>query len=192
MEVKTERIWDYKGDHYVHRIVRHLEDDVQVQLPDIDSRRTTEGDMKYWKLEDESFHWELNYILTTQLQEQREYFERRINDLLTSSSNIFKLEELNEVDRALEQKRQKYSKKITDLEKDLKSREKTVNKLKSKISELDNDKEVLNELNASLESSHASIQNPKKEKTVTASNQLKTEIHNEEDRKKKLETKIAA
>lgn len=75
MQVGRNRVWDYVGDNFVHRLVQNKEDGKMVEVPS-DSRSKQEefGD----KLE--GVELEYTYLLTSQLQSQREYYERLLSE----------------------------------------------------------------------------------------------------------------
>eukprot|EP00898_Chlorokybus_atmophyticus_P000967 jgi/Chlat1/1871/Chrsp141S02192 len=95
MELHTQRVWDYVGDNFVHRLIQSKTDGKLVELhaPDSQSRlrdscgascATASGSgeedecciheaMLNSKLE--NMHYEYNHLLTSQLESQRQYFE---------------------------------------------------------------------------------------------------------------------
>jgi len=96
MEMQTQRVWDYAGDGYVHRLIQNRADGKLVELPGrIDeSGEGSEGDDNSSAvngMEDrkqaheiefnskmEALAMEYNYLLTSQLDTQRAYFEEKI------------------------------------------------------------------------------------------------------------------
>src|SRR5579859_4722747 len=84
MELETQRVWDYGGDGYVHRLIQTKSDGKLVDLPPVASTgtyyhpadRAVEDDISREKLD--SMGMEYTYLLTTQLESQRVYYEERI------------------------------------------------------------------------------------------------------------------
>ncbi|GAD99060.1 RING and UBP finger domain protein, putative [Paecilomyces variotii No. 5] len=77
MDLATQRVWDYVGDGYVHRIIQSKTDGKLVELP---ARDDSALDPPDWedavpreKLENMSV--EYTHLLTSQLESQRAYFE---------------------------------------------------------------------------------------------------------------------
>lgn len=71
MELQSQRVWDYTGDNYVHRLVQNKSDGKLVELgtPLGDSANDDKLD---------SINLEYTYLLTSQLDAQRLYFEEKI------------------------------------------------------------------------------------------------------------------
>ena len=92
IELMTQRVWDYLGDNYVHRLVQNRMDGKLVELPEggaggamNKTKEQAEGDAK---LEEaligsklESVLQEYNDMLTRTLDDQRKFFEDRISSL---------------------------------------------------------------------------------------------------------------
>lgn len=77
MDLATQRVWDYVGDAYVHRIIQSKSDGKLVELPAADNSALEPPDMEdavpREKLENMSV--EYTHLLTSQLESQRAYFE---------------------------------------------------------------------------------------------------------------------
>lgn len=82
MDIETQRVWDYAGDGYVHRLIQNKSDGKLVELPSAlsDSRnpdRQHDGDcVPREKLD--NIGMEYTYLLTSQLDSQRLYFEEKV------------------------------------------------------------------------------------------------------------------
>jgi BRCA1-associated protein len=84
MELETQRVWDYAGDGYVHRLIQTKSDGKLVEFPPVASTGTyyhpadrgIEDDVSREKLD--SMGMEYTYLLTTQLESQRVYYEEMI------------------------------------------------------------------------------------------------------------------
>ncbi|ODM23186.1 hypothetical protein SI65_00775 [Aspergillus cristatus] len=77
MDLSTQRVWDYLGDAYVHRIIQNKGDGKLVELPAADNSALDPPDwtdaVPREKLENMSV--EYTHLLTSQLESQRAYFE---------------------------------------------------------------------------------------------------------------------
>ncbi|KAI9367079.1 hypothetical protein BJX61DRAFT_356056 [Aspergillus egyptiacus] len=77
MDLSTQRVWDYVGDAYVHRIIQSKTDGKLVELPAADDSALDPPDwtdaVPREKLENMSV--EYTHLLTSQLESQRAYFE---------------------------------------------------------------------------------------------------------------------
>uniref|UniRef100_T1J2K9 BRCA1-associated protein n=1 Tax=Strigamia maritima TaxID=126957 RepID=T1J2K9_STRMM len=71
MQLGNNRVWDYAGDNYVHRLVQNKTDGKLVEL---NERSMVVQDEKV-----DSIQLEYTYLLTSQLESQRAYFEERIS-----------------------------------------------------------------------------------------------------------------
>ncbi|CAI9715616.1 BRCA1-associated protein-like [Octopus vulgaris] len=69
MQLGNNKVWDYAGDNYVHRLVQNKTDG---KLVEVDER----GNAVYEKLD--ALTLEYTYLLTSQLESQRLYFEEKI------------------------------------------------------------------------------------------------------------------
>ncbi|KAI5293727.1 hypothetical protein KEM55_006944, partial [Ascosphaera atra] len=80
MDLASQRVWDYMGDGYVHRIVQNQADGKLVELPAADSSALEPPDwndaVPREKLENMSV--EYTHLLTSQLESQRAYFEEKV------------------------------------------------------------------------------------------------------------------
>eukprot|EP01135_Chromosphaera_perkinsii_P011360 Nk52_evm5s2391 gene=Nk52_evmTU5s2391 len=109
MELETQRVWDYAGDNYVHRLIQNNTDGKMIEFPGrnehagrrsygagdmADSRgyeqsgsRTgddsdalyTEGNCSFNEEKVDAIELEYTYLLTSQLESQREYFQDKIS-----------------------------------------------------------------------------------------------------------------
>ncbi|CEG69813.1 hypothetical protein RMATCC62417_05821 [Rhizopus microsporus] len=84
LDIASQRVWDYVGDGYVHRLVQNMADGKLVELPDNTTPDNTASSQE--KLE--AIALEYSYMLTTQLDSQRIYYENQIDKI---SSQLIKL-----------------------------------------------------------------------------------------------------
>ncbi|KAI0084471.1 BRCA1-associated protein 2-domain-containing protein [Irpex rosettiformis] len=95
LELETQRVWDYAGDGYVHRLIQNKADGKLVELPSAASSMTMGGSnrdingggggpsaadaLSAEKIE--AIGIEYSYLLTSQLDSQRAYYETQTNEL---------------------------------------------------------------------------------------------------------------
>lgn len=90
LELETQRVWDYAGDAYVHRLIQNRADGKLVELPSASISSTTMGGerglgpgpadaMAAEKVE--AIGIEYSYLLTSQLDSQRAYYEEQTAEL---------------------------------------------------------------------------------------------------------------
>ncbi|KAJ3756835.1 hypothetical protein EV360DRAFT_47291 [Lentinula raphanica] len=92
LELETQRVWDYAGDGYVHRLIRNKADGKVVELPSAatamssspPSRESGLGPSAADALSAEKIEAigiEYSYLLTSQLDSQRAYYEDQTAEL---------------------------------------------------------------------------------------------------------------
>lgn len=94
MDIDTQRVWDYAGDGYVHRLIQSKPDGKLVELPSALAHLNLTGEV-----DDESggadyvprekldnIGMEYTYLLTSQLESQRLYFEEKITQAADKAS----------------------------------------------------------------------------------------------------------
>lgn len=79
LEIETQRVWDYVGDGYVHRLIQNMVDGKIVELSNSDEQTIPEDKM-------ESLTSEFSFLLTTKLDSQRIYYEDLLDRLTTQLS----------------------------------------------------------------------------------------------------------
>lgn len=102
LELETQRVWDYAGDAYVHRLIQNRADGKLVELPSaaasmgIAPRDTGLGPSQADALTAEKIEAigiEYSYLLTSQLDSQRAFYEEQSSDL---QNQIVELRRLTE------------------------------------------------------------------------------------------------
>ncbi|KAF7294492.1 hypothetical protein MKEN_01441800 [Mycena kentingensis (nom. inval.)] len=105
LELETQRVWDYAGDGYVHRLIQNKADGKLVELPNASSSMSAgarDGDpgpgpadaLTAEKVE--AIGIEYSYLLTSQLDSQRAYYEEQVNELTAQVGQLRSmLERLN-------------------------------------------------------------------------------------------------
>lgn len=88
LELETQRVWDYAGDGYVHRIIQNKTDGKLVEFPGVNMA----SDFRYEKDEAklEAITMEYNFLLTSQLEAQRAYFEQQISKIQKEKTKVEK------------------------------------------------------------------------------------------------------
>lgn len=117
LQLGTQRVWDYAGDNYVHRLIQTKEEgkvveyepgDEATQRPDIPGLGSEE--------KVENLELEFAHLLTSQLESQRKYFQARLEEVETTAGvRISELERrLAETSAAEETLQARLSSAMTD------------------------------------------------------------------------------
>ncbi|KAJ7113706.1 hypothetical protein C8R43DRAFT_1091406 [Mycena crocata] len=97
LELETQRVWDYAGDGYVHRLIQNKADGKLVELPSASSSMGASprdgglgpGPADALSAEKiEAIGIEYSYLLTSQLDSQREYYEEQTSELATQVGEL--------------------------------------------------------------------------------------------------------
>ncbi|TKA74170.1 hypothetical protein B0A55_06586 [Friedmanniomyces simplex] len=82
MDISTQHVWDYAGDGYVHRLIQSKPDAKLIDLPSWTRHENeafrAEGGDSVPREKMESMATEYTYLLTSQLEGQRRYFEEQV------------------------------------------------------------------------------------------------------------------
>jgi BRCA1-associated protein len=87
MDITTHEVWDYAGDGYVHRLIQNKADGKLIDLPAAASRTgananaglTALGEDSVPREKIENMSMEYTYLLTSQLDSQRRYYEEKLD-----------------------------------------------------------------------------------------------------------------
>lgn len=122
LELETQRVWDYAGDAYVHRLIQNRTDGKLVELPSASitagtgvdtSRALGPGPADTMAAEKvEAIGMEYSYLLTSQLDSQRAYYEEQMQAMKDQISSVYtkleiqsqEIDALNSQRQAVEQK----------------------------------------------------------------------------------------
>ncbi|EEB05494.1 ubiquitin-protein ligase E3 [Schizosaccharomyces japonicus yFS275] len=89
MELESQRVWDYIGDNYVHRL---LQSDTDGKLVELSTKATEENEENIGsssrQKEMKKMSLEYTHILTSQLESQREYYEARLKSLADKYTDL--------------------------------------------------------------------------------------------------------
>jgi BRCA1-associated protein len=95
MDIATQHVWDYAGDGYVHRLIQNKGDGKLVDLPaavysgkgkDVDGGMAAFGADMVPREKMEAMGNEYTYLLTSQLDSQRLYFEEQLQRAVDKAS----------------------------------------------------------------------------------------------------------
>lgn len=92
MDISTQHVWDYAGDGYVHRLIQSKPDSRLIDLPSESRQRheneafRSEGSDSVPREKMESMAAEYTYLLTSQLEGQRRYFEEQVERAVDKAS----------------------------------------------------------------------------------------------------------
>ena len=100
LELETQRVWDYAGDGYVHRLIQNKADGKLVELPSAAAAVGTRGEgtgggptaadaLTAEKIE--AIGIEYSYLLTSQLDSQRTFYEEQTAELRSQVDAMRKL-----------------------------------------------------------------------------------------------------
>ncbi|GFY58875.1 BRCA1-associated protein [Trichonephila inaurata madagascariensis] len=135
MQLGNNRVWDYAGDNYVHRLVQNKADGKPVELEPV----WVENEEKM-----DSMQLEYTYLLTSQLEAQRHYFEDRLTRIETEA--LKQLEEMKEKTKHAVDERKQLEEKLNRVTKEKQSMDKKISQLTSKVNrvmmELKDEKEL--------------------------------------------------
>lgn len=140
MQLGNNRVWDYAGDNYVHRLVQNKTDGKLVEL---DERASMEHDEKI-----DSIQLEYTYLLTSQLESQRAYFEERIARFEKDAH--MQIEELKERTKQSVDESKKLQEQLQASCQEKSTQEKKVQLLSSKLSTVAKDLKDETEMNKCL------------------------------------------
>lgn len=166
MDIKTQRVWDYAGDNYVHRIVQNEVDGKLVEVSgtvqttqgsseqhsQADNNKTTDDkdlDLAENFLRHKEYHLEYVQVLISQLESQREYYENKIGSLQNTLLPSEKLQDLETRIKVQEVKQVEYDGILESTAKALE----VANELRTKQEkELAEKNEIIRGMSANIES----------------------------------------
>ncbi|PPR03194.1 hypothetical protein CVT26_008042 [Gymnopilus dilepis] len=106
LELETQRVWDYAGDGYVHRLIQNKADGKLVELPSAAASinpSPRDGGLGPSQADAltaekiEAIGIEYSYLLTSQLDSQRSFYEEQTNELRSQLGSLKTLvESMNE------------------------------------------------------------------------------------------------
>ncbi|KAG1971300.1 BRCA1-associated protein [Pimephales promelas] len=148
MQLTNHRVWDYAGDNYVHRLVASKTDGKMVQYE-------CEGDTCQDEKID-ALQLEYSYLLTSQLDSQRIYWENKIVHLEKDTA-----EEINNMKAKFKEtidKCDSLERKLNELIKEKQSIEKKCSQLNLKVVKLGQELREEQEMNRCLRANQTQLQ----------------------------------
>lgn len=184
LELSSQRVWDYAGDGYVHRLIQNKSDGKLVELPAANSHsyaRSDHIDDKEGLQKTESIYLEYQYLLAAQLETQRSWFEQKMREHEEIRSR--QMRELEDQLRATKEQLQKSSSRNKELEKDSQSmitsqfeKDKTIRNLEEQVRDLmlflDARKAIAREDSELADGSVISLSNPEAKIASASSSSL--------------------
>lgn len=135
MQLGNNSVWDYAGDNYVHRLVQNKTDGKLVEL----ETSRTDSDEKL-----DSVQLEYTYLLTSQLEKQRRYFEDCME--MFQKDNSRQINELKEKTQIAVEERKELEQKLRQVTKDRESMRRKSEQLSQQLTktkaELQEEKEI--------------------------------------------------
>ncbi|KAF3820671.1 hypothetical protein GH733_005216 [Mirounga leonina] len=153
MQLTNHRVWDYAGDNYVHRLVASKTDGKIVQYE-------CEGDTCQEEKID-ALQLEYSYLLTSQLESQRIYWENKIVRIEKDTA-----EEINNMKTKFKETIEKCDNlehRLNDLLKEKQSVERKCTQLNTKVAKLTTELKEEQEMNKCLRANQVLLQNKLKE-----------------------------
>ncbi|QIW99455.1 hypothetical protein AMS68_004973 [Peltaster fructicola] len=123
MDIGTQRVWDYAGDGYVHRLIQSKPDG-RIELPErarhANEAFRAEGSDSVPREKMENMATEYTFLLTSQLEGQRRYFEEQVERAVDKAAQAsMRVEELATSTSELSQKLEDTAAEANDLRESL-------------------------------------------------------------------------
>ncbi|KAG1176747.1 hypothetical protein G6F70_003265 [Rhizopus microsporus] len=207
LEIETQRIWDYLGDGYVHRLLQNMVDGAIVELPPNEANssksslghshdedepksgdsstknssiiRPTDGMMN--KLENIST--EYTFMLTSQMDSQRMYYEDQLDTLTKQASTIeSEIQRMTDYLNSVQQAQEHLKETDTNLEHILIENKKEKDRMDKKVAQV---KERYNKVQNNLNEEKAVTKSLTKNNTL-----LKKQVEEKEKMIEKLTRQV--
>ncbi|KAL1917614.1 uncharacterized protein VTP21DRAFT_4007 [Calcarisporiella thermophila] len=173
LELETQRVWDYAGDGYVHRLIQNKTDGKLVELPSPNPAAQSEfqnpHDAQVSQEKLDAIGLEFSYLLTSQLDSQRMYYEAELEKIVMQVSALtaqvknltMEVTTLSAGKEQAERELEEYGKTVRELEQGKRMAEKKLEKANDRLNkvekELREEKEMCNSLRANQEEYKASL-----------------------------------
>ncbi|XP_076020257.1 BRCA1-associated protein [Genypterus blacodes] len=148
MQLTNHRVWDYAGDNYVHRLVASKTDGKMVQFE-------CEGDTCHAEKID-ALQLEYSYLLTSQLESQRIYWENKIVHLEKETA-----EEINNMKAKFKETIERcdnLERRLGEIAKDKQGTEKKCSQLNNRVVKLSQELKEEQEMNRCLRANQVQLQ----------------------------------
>ncbi|CAF0909803.1 unnamed protein product [Brachionus calyciflorus] len=143
MLLGCNKVWDYAADNYVHRLIQNKTDGKLVQLDE--NGRAVQQDEKM-----DSITLEYTYLLTSQLESQRAYYEEKISRIEEKCE--LQLTDLEDKSKQSEFENSKLKENLFQLTKEKNALEKKCSTLNTKLTKLQSEFNEEKEMNKCLSS----------------------------------------
>ncbi|KAM9841873.1 BRCA1-associated protein [Aulostomus maculatus] len=148
MQLTNHRVWDYAGDNYVHRLVACKTDGKMVQYE-------CEGDSCQAEEKIDALQLEYSYLLTSQLESQRIYWENKIVHLEKETA-----EEINNMKAKFKETLERcdnLERRLGEITKDKQGIEKKCTQLNSRVVKLSQELKEEQEMNRCLRANQVQL-----------------------------------
>ena len=150
MQLGNNRVWDYAGDNYVHRLLQNKSDGKVVEVECNPSLQHVSEE----KID--AVQLEYTYLLTNQLETQRKYFEEHIQRIENDSSQQIK--EIIDKARINHEEKEKLEESCNTLSKEKQLLEKKLSSLTQKLNKISSELEEEKQMNKCLRENQNSWQ----------------------------------
>ncbi|XP_075220772.1 BRCA1-associated protein isoform X2 [Lycorma delicatula] len=140
MELGNNRVWDYVGDNFVHRLLQNKGDGKLVEGP----APAGKDDEKL-----DSMQMEFTYLLSCQLEAQRKNYEDKLNRL--EKQSVMELNELKQKTSCIVEENVNLKTTVAKLNKEKQTADKRVQQQNSKINQLQVELNEEREINRALQ-----------------------------------------
>lgn len=131
LQLGSHRVWDYKGDNFVHRLLQNKADGKLVPAGGGGADR--EGERAHFEQEKvDAVQLEFTYLLTSQLDTQRQYFEERLSRVEQAATTEAEL--LRERIAQLQKQLQRMEESAAKTERERQAAERRVSQLSQRLS----------------------------------------------------------
>ncbi|UJR23372.1 hypothetical protein I4U23_026381 [Adineta vaga] len=151
MDLKRQHVWDYVGDNYVHRLIQNKSDGKLVELRgegvtnyDIDDfHESTSSKTDNTQEKIDSMELEYTYLLTSQLESQRRFFEDKLQ--FVEDSTHERLEELERSNKLLKDHAQQLQTTLDAITKEKQQQEKRSSTKMTRIQQNFDEEKLMND-----------------------------------------------
>jgi BRCA1-associated protein len=137
----NNRVWDYAGDNYVHRLLQNKTDGKPVEVECNPNAHVNDEKIDAVQLE-------YTYLLTNQLENQRHYFEETISRIEKDAQA--QIEEILDKSKIVVEERDQLSVKWNTLVKEKQAQDKKINQVNTKLSKALSELQEEREMNKSM------------------------------------------
>ncbi|KAF7722381.1 hypothetical protein EC973_003191 [Apophysomyces ossiformis] len=140
LEIETQRVWDYAGDGYVHRLIQNMVDGKLVELPSAASSGSDNPNQVASQEKLDAMSLEYTYLLTSQLDSQRIYYEDHLTEVTAQLSALTtqvkglmsEIQNVKTDNEALKRRNEKIEKELVQAAKEKEKAERRLETLKER------------------------------------------------------------